>query len=59
MNATSRLVKIGTLFLRETNIVPVLGEIVEAAISVSGADFGNIQLLDEASGDLEIVRFGT
>lgn len=54
LDATSRLLKIGSLFLQAGNLTVVLDEILDAAIAVSGADFGNIQLLDRASGGLKI-----
>ncbi|WP_437895333.1 chemotaxis protein CheB [Sorangium sp. So ce124] len=54
LHDTSRLLKIGSLFLQEENLSLVLGEILDAAIAVSGADFGNMQLLDHASGELVI-----
>ncbi|WP_437587625.1 chemotaxis protein CheB [Sorangium sp. So ce1000] len=52
LHDTSRLLKIGSLFLQEENLSLVLGEILDAAIAVSGADFGNMQLLARASGEL-------
>ncbi|AKJ39523.1 histidine kinase dimerization/phosphoacceptor domain -containing protein [Methanosarcina barkeri] len=55
LNAMTRLHKIGTLFVRESNLEPVLVEIVDAAIAISDADFGNIQLLDPESSELKIV----
>ncbi len=55
LNAMTRLHKIGTLFVREGNLEPVLVEIVDAAIAISDADFGNIQLLDPESSELKIV----
>ncbi|MCC4767158.1 GAF domain-containing protein [Methanosarcina sp. DH1] len=55
LDAMTRLHKIGTLFVREGNLEPVLVEIVDAAIAISGADFGNIQLLDPESSELKIV----
>jgi signal transduction histidine kinase len=54
LDATTRLLRIGTLFLREGNVQEILYEIVDAAIAMSGAAFGNVQLLDPASGDLKI-----
>ena len=54
LETMTRLQKIGTLFVREGNLGSVLGEIVEAAIAISSADFGNIQLLDPKSFDLHI-----
>ena len=41
--------------MQEGNLERVLGEIVDAAIAISGADFGNIQLLDPESSALRIV----
>jgi two-component system, cell cycle sensor histidine kinase and response regulator CckA len=37
------------------DLKPILQQIVDAAISIAGADFGNIQILDEATGVLRIV----
>ncbi len=53
-DATTRLLAIGSLFLQEGNLSRILSEILDAAIAVSGADFGDVQLLDPASGDLVI-----
>ncbi|PWU07292.1 MAG: hypothetical protein C5B51_10315 [Terriglobia bacterium] len=55
LHAMTRLHELGTLFVREGNLEPILDEIVDAAIAISDADFGNIQLLDPKSGDLTIV----
>jgi PAS domain S-box-containing protein len=55
LEAMTRLHKLGTLFVHEGNLEPILNEIVDAAIAISGADFGNIQILDRASSDLKIV----
>ncbi len=54
LEAMTRLQKLGTLSVHDGNLEPVLAEIVDAAIAVSGADFGNIQLLDPATSDLRI-----
>ncbi|HEY5999400.1 MAG TPA: GAF domain-containing protein [bacterium] len=54
LDVMTRLQRIGTLFVVEGNLRPVLTEIVDAAIAIVGADFGTIQLLDPASGDLRI-----
>ena len=54
LDAMTKLQKLGTLFLREGNLEPVLTEIVDAAIAISDADFGNIQLMDPASSNLKI-----
>lgn len=53
--AMTRLRKLGMMFVQEGNLEPVLTEIVDAAIALSGADFGNIQLIDPSSGDLRIM----
>lgn len=50
LEAMTRLQQVGSLFVREGNLQPVLEQIVDAAIAISHADFGNIQLLDPDSG---------
>src|SRR5262245_29383311 len=55
LEATTRLVQIGSLFLQEGNLTSVLDEILDGAIAISGSAFGNIQLIDPDSGDLRIV----
>jgi len=55
LDAMTRLQKLGTMFVREGNLGSVLGEIVEAAMAISAADFGNIQLLDAETATLRIV----
>ncbi len=55
LEAMTRLHKLGTLFLQEGSLEPILTEIVDAAIVISEADFGNIQLLDPESFRLRIV----
>ncbi len=54
LDIMTRLQKIGALFVQGDNLEPVLAAIVDTAIAVSGADFGNIQLLDPLTGDLRI-----
>ena len=54
LDAMTRLQKIGTLFVHEKDLELVLAEIVDAAISICGSDFGNIQLLDPMSSRLKI-----
>jgi GAF domain-containing protein len=54
LDAMTRLQRLGTLSVREGELAPVLEEIVEAAIAIAEADFGNIQLLDPSSGELRI-----
>jgi two-component system CheB/CheR fusion protein len=55
LDAMKRLQELGMLSLQEEHLGPILTKIVEAAIAVAGADFGNIQLLDPGTGDLTIV----
>ena len=55
LEAIAQLQKIGTIYVREGNLESVLDRILEAAITITGADFGNIQLLDPVVGDLRIV----
>src|SRR6185437_2413462 len=45
LEAMTRLQDVGYLFVRGGDLEPVLGQIVEAAIAISRADFGNMQLL--------------
>ncbi len=47
--------EIGTLSVREDNLTAALGEIVETAMVICGADFGNVQLVNPNSSDLTIV----
>jgi len=54
LDAMTRLQKLGSMFVHEGNLRPILIEIVDAAIAISGADFGNIQLLDKKTGTLRI-----
>jgi signal transduction histidine kinase len=55
LDATHRLLKISSLFLQEGNLEAVLGEIVDAAIAITGAELGELRLLDPASGRLALV----
>ena len=55
LDAMNRLYDISTLFIHKDNWSQVLTKIVETAIAISGADFGNIQLLDDNSSRLNIV----
>ncbi|MCP5522968.1 MAG: PAS domain S-box protein [Verrucomicrobiales bacterium] len=54
LEGMARLRQLGALFVQNGNLPTVLTEIVDAAIAISGADFGNLQLLDPVSGDLKI-----
>lgn len=53
-DAMTRLQRLGAFSVQADNLEPVLTEIVDAAIAISGADFGNIQLVDPVTGDLHI-----
>ncbi len=55
LTAMTRLHEVGALYVREGNMPAVLGEIVEAAMAIAGADMGNLQLVDPRSGCLRIV----
>jgi signal transduction histidine kinase/DNA-binding response OmpR family regulator len=55
-DAMARLHRLGTLFFADpSKLEPVLLEIVDTAIAISHAEFGNIQLIDDGSSDLRIV----
>jgi len=55
LDAMTRLHKLAMLSVHEAGLELFLDEIVNVAIAVCGADFGNIQLLDPVSSDLRIV----
>jgi PAS domain S-box-containing protein len=55
LDAMTRLQKLSTLFVLEGDLEPILDEIVDTAIAISGADFGNIQILETESSNLKIV----
>ncbi len=55
LDAMICLQKLGTLFVQEGDLERLLTEVVDAAIGISGADFGNIQLFDPKTSDLRIV----
>ena len=55
LEAMTRLQKIGSLFTTEDTLEPILGEMVQAALAVSGADFGDIQLLNTETSTLQLV----
>jgi PAS domain S-box-containing protein len=57
LDAMTRLQKIGAIFVEKGDLSVVLDEVVEAAISISGADMGNFQLYDTTSGKLTIVAY--
>src|SRR5215831_3439184 len=55
LDAMIRLHKISTLSVTEGDLEKILCEIVDTAIALTGADFGNIQLVDPVSLALRIV----
>jgi hypothetical protein len=52
--AMARLQKLGLIFVHDDNREKVLGELVDLAITIASADFGNIQLINPTTGDLQI-----
>jgi PAS domain S-box-containing protein len=54
LDAMTRLQKVGAIFVEKGDLREALDEVVEAAIAISGADKGNLQLLDATSGKLTI-----
>ena len=54
LEALTMLHKLAMLSVGEAGLERVLGDIVDVAIAISNADFGNIQLLDAKSSDLKI-----
>jgi PAS domain S-box-containing protein len=53
--ALSKLYEISALFLREGNIEEVFEKVIEAALAISGAEMGNIRLVDPKTGQLKLV----
>lgn len=53
--ATKKLAELGMLSAHEGDLKPVLSSVLETAIAITGADFGNIQLLSPETGKLKIV----
>ena len=54
LDAMTLLQKLGVMSSHENDIESILMEVVDAAIAIGGADFGNLQLIDSATGDLRI-----
>jgi PAS domain S-box-containing protein len=54
LEAMTRLHRLGQLPIFPGNLESLFTEIVETAIAITDADFGNIQLLQPESGDLRI-----
>jgi PAS domain S-box-containing protein len=54
LDAMRRLREFGLLSVQQENLAPILTAVVDTAVAITGADFGNIQLLDPVSGELKI-----
>lgn len=54
MDALTRLHAVSTLYVGASSLQAVLDEVVAAAVAISGADMGTLQLFDEA-GSLKVV----
>ncbi|HVQ76853.1 MAG TPA: PAS domain S-box protein, partial [Candidatus Binatia bacterium] len=50
----TRLQEMSTRLVQQKEMTQLLSEILDAAMAITGADMGNIQLLDESSGVLAI-----
>jgi signal transduction histidine kinase len=55
LDAMTRLNELGTLFVREGNLEPILSRIVDAAVAIAGSDFCTVQVLDSKTNELRIV----
>ncbi|MGN6547448.1 MAG: ATP-binding protein [Aureliella sp.] len=55
LEAMSRLHALSSRLMMADNLTEALEDVLENAIATCGADFGNIQLLNHQSGQLEIV----
>src|SRR5215471_1048276 len=55
LDAMERFYRVSALFLSEQPAGAVLQELLDTAIAISQADFGNIQILDPTSAQLEVV----
>jgi PAS domain S-box-containing protein len=53
--AMTRLHAIATRFVRDGDLAALLEEVVDAAVSVVGADMASIQLRDPLSGELKLI----
>jgi hypothetical protein len=55
LDAMQRLHRVSMRFFDEEGLQGVLDEILDAAIAITEADFGDIQVLNARSSELEIV----
>lgn len=54
LQALSRLRDLAMLSVGTAGLEPILAEVLDSAIAISGADFGNVQLIDPVTSDLRI-----
>ena len=54
-HALAQLHEVGDMFVASAPFEFVLSRVVEVAMVITRADFGNLQLVDAATGDLELV----
>lgn len=52
----TRLHRIATRFMQEGDLPALLGEILDAAMAITGAQMGNVRLVDEATGELKLTQ---
>ena len=55
LTAMNRLHQLSTRLLRESELLPLLEEVLNATIALQSADFGNLQLYNERTQALDIV----
>ena len=55
LTAMNRLHQLSTRLLRETELQPLLEEVLNATMALQDADFGNVQLYNPRTQELEIV----
>ncbi len=55
LDAMERIFRVSSLFLTEQPPQAILHELLDTAIAICHADFGNIQVLDPATSGLEVV----
>lgn len=54
LDAMRRIHELGARYVHGDDLHDILADVVDAAIAIAGADFGNIQLINAQTGDLEI-----
>ncbi len=56
LKAMSKLQEISMLYVREGNLQEIFKKVIAVALEISGADMGNIRLIDPESGHLKITE---